>query len=277
MAERKAGTGGTLTMDPWIFVLLAKMAIAAFIVVSASLIAERSSPMIAAMVATLPVSAGPVYVFLALEHGPAFVGQAALGSVGSNVAAACYCVTYVLLAQRQGPVVSILAALAVWVTSVSILQHISLQLLPAMLLMVVVFAACIFVTRPYVLARSLSTAARAWYAIPIRAVAVALLVAVVTSISAAVGPVWSGVMATFPIVLSSLAAILHLRIGGPATAAAIANAIPGLFGFGLGLTLVHLTAAPYGSMVALSLCLFVCIVWNLGLIWLARSNSSAAT
>jgi hypothetical protein len=264
-------------MDPWIFLLLAKMAIAAFIVVSASLIAERSSPLIAAMVATLPVSAGPVYVFLALDHGPAFVGQAALGSVGSNVAAACYCVTYVVMAQRQGAVVSIATALAVWVTSVFTLQYLAMPLAPAMLLMIVVFGTGIFVTRPYVSAKPLTAAARAWYAIPIRAAAVALLVAVVTSISATVGPLWSGVLATFPIVLSSLAVILHIRIGGPATAAAIANAIPALFGFGLGLTLVHLTAVPYGSVVALSLCLFVCIVWNLWLIWLARSNSSVST
>lgn len=264
-------------MDPWISVLLAKMAIAAFIVVSASLIAERSSPLIAAMVATLPVSAGPVYVFLALEHGPAFVGLAALGSVGSNVAAACYCVTYVLMAQRRGAIASIAAALAVWVASVFSLQYLALPLVPALLLMIVVFGTGIFMTRPYVSARPLTATARPWYAIPIRATAVALLVAVVTSISATVGPLWSGVMATFPIVLSSLAAILHLRIGGPATAAAIANAIPGLFGFGLGLTLVHLTAVPYGSVVALGLCLFVCIIWNLGLIWFARSNSSAAT
>lgn len=263
-------------MDPWIIVLLAKMAIAAFIVVSASLVAERSSPLIAAMVATLPVSAGPVYVFLALEHGPAFVGQAALGSVGSNVAAACYCATYVLLAQKQGPVVSISAALVIWIISVLGLQHLALPLVPALLLMIVFFGATILMTRPYARAEPLTPAARAWYAIPVRALAVALLVAVVTSISAAVGPLWSGVMATFPIVLSSLAAILHPRIGGPATAAAFANAIPALFGFGLGLTLVHLTAAPFGSAIALSLCLLVCIVWNLGLTWLGSRNRATA-
>jgi hypothetical protein len=261
-------------MDPWILVLLAKMAIAAFIVVSASLIAERSSPLIAAMVATLPVSAGPVYVFLALEHGPGFIGQAALGSVGSNVAAACYCVTYVLMAQRQGPVVSIGAALAVWVTSVFSLQYLALPLVPALLLMFAVFGTGIFVTRPYVSARPLTAAASAWYAIPVRATAVALLVAVVTSISTTVGPLWSGVLATFPVVLSSLAAILHLRIGGPATAAAIANAIPALLGLGLGLTLVHFTAIPLGAAIALGLCLLVCIVWNLGLILLARNRAS---
>ena len=43
-----------------------RMAITAAFVVSASVITERSGPVIGALVATLPISAGPSYVFLAL-------------------------------------------------------------------------------------------------------------------------------------------------------------------------------------------------------------------
>lgn len=261
--------------DPWIAVLLAKMVVAAIVVVGASVIAERSSPLMAAMVATLPVSAGPVYVFLALEHDQAFIGQAALGSMGSNMAAGFYCVAYVWLAQRHGALVSIAAALLAWIAAVFVLKQAALPLIPNLVLMLVIFAGSTLVTRPYLRARPLNASARTWYAIPVRALAVALLVAVVTSISAGVGPVWSGILATFPIVLSSLAAILHPRIGGPATAAAMANAIPGLFGFGLGLALIHLMAVPLGSATALALGLCVCFAWNLGLIWRARSGTPA--
>lgn len=44
--------------DPFWLSLVAKMAIVAAIVVSGSLIAERSGPFFAALVATLPISAG---------------------------------------------------------------------------------------------------------------------------------------------------------------------------------------------------------------------------
>ncbi len=47
----------------------------------ASMVAERSGPLIGALVATLPVSAGPVYVFLALDHDAAFIAQSALASL----------------------------------------------------------------------------------------------------------------------------------------------------------------------------------------------------
>ncbi len=49
--------------------LLAKMATSAGVVVIASLVVERSGPLLGALVATLPISMGPAYLFLGMEHG----------------------------------------------------------------------------------------------------------------------------------------------------------------------------------------------------------------
>jgi Ca2+/H+ antiporter len=48
------------------FELALKMVVTALFVSVATVIAERLGPTVGALVATLPVSAGPVYVFLAL-------------------------------------------------------------------------------------------------------------------------------------------------------------------------------------------------------------------
>ena len=57
--------------------------------------------------------------------------------------------------------------------------------------------------------------------------------------------------------------ILHHRVGGPATAAVLANAIPGLAGFGCSVLLtLHLTAVSLGIVTALFLGLGVSVVWN---------------
>jgi hypothetical protein len=48
------------------FALATKMVVAALFVSVATIVAERLGAMVGALVATLPVSAGPVYVFLAL-------------------------------------------------------------------------------------------------------------------------------------------------------------------------------------------------------------------
>ena len=74
-------------------------------------------------------------------------------------------------------------------------------------------------------------ASRRWYDMPLRAAMVACLVAVVVGTSARVGPSVTGLLAVFPIVLTSLMLIFQPRIGGPATAALLANTMWGLAGF----------------------------------------------
>src|SRR5215212_1822196 len=58
--------------DPFWVGLLAKMLATAAIVVAVSALVERVGPFLGAMIATLPISAGPALVFMAMDHGPAF-------------------------------------------------------------------------------------------------------------------------------------------------------------------------------------------------------------
>ena len=51
----------------WVGVAI-KMSITALFVSVATIAAEKLGAAVGALVATLPVSAGPVYVFLALDH-----------------------------------------------------------------------------------------------------------------------------------------------------------------------------------------------------------------
>ncbi len=257
-------------IDPWLGLLLLKMALAAGVVVGCSLLAERSGPMVAAMIATLPISAGPVYVFLALEHDARFIGEGALGSMGSNLANAGLSLVYVLLAQRHGTLASLSAALAAWFALALGLHAAEPPFVVLACATLLVFAGLHLAIRPYLAARPKAAAGRLWYAVPLRAAGVALLAGAVTTISGHVGPLWSGTLAALPIVLSSLIAILQPRIGGPAVAAVIANGALGLMGFGIALGALHLFAVSLGSGAALALGLAICIGWNLSLMRLKR-------
>src|SRR4051794_4305735 len=98
----------------FILSLALRMAITAAFVVSASVITERSGPVIGALVATLPISAGPSYVFLALDHDAAFIAEGALASLPINAATIWLGLTYVVLAQKHNALVSCGSAVAVW-------------------------------------------------------------------------------------------------------------------------------------------------------------------
>src|SRR3979490_3582606 len=114
-------------MSPELIFLLTlalRMAITAAFVVTASVITEKSGPVVGALVATLPISAGPSYLFPALHHDAAFIAEGALASLPINAATIFLGLTYVVLAQRQSAIVSCLSAVAVWVALASVIRTI---------------------------------------------------------------------------------------------------------------------------------------------------------
>ncbi len=262
----------TISLSPeliFILTLALRMAITAAFVVSASVITERSGPVIGALVATLPISAGPSYVFFALDHDAAFVAEGALASMPINAVTILLGLVYVLLAQRHSALVSWAAAAAVWIVLALAVQTFHWSLAAGLIANAVAFAVSVPVLRHFRHAR-MPLVTRRWYDIPLRALLVATLVATVVTLSGWVGPRISGTLALFPVVFSSMMLILHPRIGGPATAAVIANSAGGLMGLGVAIAVLHVAALRFGSVIGLTLALMTCVSWNLGLWWYGR-------
>jgi len=258
----------------FLLILGLRMAVAAAFVVTASFITERSGPAIGALVATLPISAGPSYAFLALDHDAAFIAQGALTSLPINAATITLVMVYVLLAQRHNLAVSFLSAAAAWIAIASFIASVHWSIWGGLLLNAIAFAICTPLMQHYRHAK-MPPVARRWYDVPFRASLVAVLVATVVTLSGRVGPSISGILALFPAVFSSMMLILHPRIGGKATAAVIANSAWGLMGFGLAFVVLHFGAAYLGSAAGLSLALATCVIWNLMLWQIGRRLAAA--
>ena len=107
------------------------------------------------------------------------------------------------------------------------------------------------------------TTVRKWYDVPLRTLLVCLLMATILLISNLVGPLATGFVAVFPISTTSTMLILHQRIGGPVTAAVVANGIWGLVGLSIGLSALHYSILPTGPVLALTLALAIPVTWNL--------------
>lgn len=248
--------------------LAAKMAVTAAFVVAATGIAERAGPIIGGLVATLPVSAGPAYVFVSLDHDSAFIADSALAGLVVNAATTSLVLTYMMVARARGLPTSLGAAVATWVAVGLILQAFNWSVTGAVVLNVAGYLVCLPVARELRNA-PIPSAVRHWYDVPLRAVMVACLVAAVVAASTRVGPALTGMLATYPIVLTSFILIFQPRIGGPATAALIAHTVPGLVGFAAALTTVVLSARPLGAPAGLALALAASVTWNV-LLWAGR-------
>ncbi|MGY3598023.1 hypothetical protein ACVIGB_006072 [Bradyrhizobium sp. USDA 4341] len=172
----------------FVLLLVLRMAVAAAFVVSASVITERSGPVIGALIATLPISAGPSYTFLALDHDAAFIAEGALSSLPVNAATIFMGLTYAVLAQRFSMLISAGSAIALWLVLGTIIRQFAWTLAGGLILNAIAFAICIPLLRPYRHVAKMPLIARRWYDIPLRAALVASLVGTVVTASTWVGP-----------------------------------------------------------------------------------------
>src|SRR5262245_59378684 len=266
-----------MSPDPLFWYGLAlKMAMTATIVVVASVAVERSGPFLGALIAALPTAAGAAYIILALEHPAAFVAASAVGSAAAGAAVAIFALSYSVLAQRHGIVLSLGAAMIVWFVAAAALRLVDWTAASTLALPVVVFRVTIPSSARYrAVAMPREQIKRTPYDLPLRAATAALVVATVTTASHWIGSFASGVFAVFPIVMGSFAVILHPRVGGPAASAVYAHAQPPLFGLNLGFLVVHYLAQPSGVWCAYAAGLALAMTWSAGL-WLIRRRQQRA-
>ena len=254
----------------WIGLVL-KMAMTAAVVVGTSIVVERSGSFLGALIASLPTAAGAAYIILAVEHPRSFIAASAVGSIASAATVSVFCATYTLLAQRRGLILSLGFAVLAWFAAAAALPLATWTSVSAVVLDIVVFGVAIPLSARYRAAGPPAKFLRTKFDIPLRALAAALVVVVVTTASYSIGSFASGVFALFPIILGSSIVVLHPRVGGKATASMTAHAPVALIGLALGFLAVHFLAEPLGSWWALAAGLLVCVAWS-GVLWLVRVN-----
>src|SRR3569623_598555 len=249
-------------------VLIVKMAVTAAFVLAATITAERAGPRVGGLGATLPIAAGPAYVFLALDHDAQFISQSAVASLAINAINVVFATPYTMLAQRRTLLGSLGTAYIVWLILALIINSQHWSLIAAIALNTAALAAGLWLVRPlrHVPMMRLQ---RRWYDYALRAGLVSVLVGVLVTVSFRIGPYASGLLAVFPVVLTSIVLILHNRAGGKPTAAVLAITVLGFIGFALACICVHLPAPVIGKWPALVAALAVSVGYSVTM-WQAR-------
>jgi hypothetical protein len=252
-----------------------KMAVTAAIVIAAALAAERASPQLGGLIASLPVSAGPAFVFLAMKAEDGFIAAAALGSLFANAATALFLLFLALFSARLPAIAVFGFGLMAWTGVISLLRLLPETLPVALALNLAFYGGAIAVTRRMRFPIAGGRAAKGWIDLLLRALLIAALVGTVVTISDLVGPSLTGVVALFPMTFTSVGLLIHTRLGGDANAAAMASGLVAMVGFTLGLLTIHLAAEPLGSAAALALALCFPLGWS-GLLLAIRRRGGRA-
>jgi hypothetical protein len=209
--------------------LLLKLSLTPILIGGASLAARRWGPSVGGWIVALPLTSGPVALYVALDHGTAFAAGTAEGTIGGLLGDAAFALGYGLLARRFGWLGSMLGAGACFAIAVLAMQPFIGG--PAVVLFAIVAATMAVLLRlaPPVTSAVGTTPLPRWD-IPARMVVGTSIVLTITAASAALGPSLSGILAALPVYVTVLAVFAH-QLEGPEAAMGVARGLQvGLFG-----------------------------------------------
>ena len=225
--------------------LLLKLTLTPILIGGASLAARRWGPSVGGWIVALPLTSGPVALYIALDRGTAFAAGTAEGTIGGLLGDAAFALAYGWLARRTHWPLATLGALAAFVAAVVAVQPLVGG--PPVILFAVVAVAMAVCLRLAPAARGTRPASPppAWD-IPARMVVGTSIVLAITASSEVLGPQLSGIAAALPVYVTVLAVFAH-RLEGPEQAMGVARGLQvGLFGTIVLFLVVTSTIDRYG-------------------------------
>ncbi len=254
--------------------LTLKLVMTPTVVGTASLAGRRWGPGVGGWLVGLPVTSGPIALYLALDHGPAFGAAAAAGVLAGTIAQAAFCLAYSTLGVRSRWPLALLAGSGAFALAALGAQRLADQAAPSgapLSLLLAALAALTLALR--LLPTRPEPALRAeppGWDLPARLVVATALVLLVTGLAPMLGPRLSGMLGTFPIYGGTLA-IFGQRSQGPASAVrALRGLLYGLYGFAGFFFVLATLIQPLGTVLAFASAIAVALALQAASLWLLR-------
>jgi hypothetical protein len=247
-----AGIAACETVEPVATTTLLKLGLAPALILIATLAGRRWGPAVGGWLAGLPLTSGPVSFILALEQGPQFAARAALGTLFGLVSLASFCLAYGAASRRAGWPGCLAAALGGFALSTLLLEGVTLPLGLAFALVCAVLAGV------GALMAGAAPPRPPPRLVPgdllLRMAIAALLVLILTSVAAALGPALAGSLSPIPVFGAILAVFAHRDQGGAAAAQLLRGMVLGSFGFATFMLVVGgvLDRLPFGPTYAIA-------------------------
>jgi hypothetical protein len=226
-----------------------------------TLAVRRWGPVVGGWLAGLPIVAGPVLVFYALEQGNVFAAGAAHATLAGLIATVAFAVAYAWASRRLPWYLCMLLGWGVFAAAIIALYFTQPGLVASL---VVLVAATVLgrraLRRVGVGGAGLRTSVS--FDLPIRLVATATLVLVLTGLASRLGPAWSGLLNAFPVLTTIVAVFSHAQRGSAAAIAFFNGYLQAIVGFGLFCVVMARGLEPLGLGWALAAALAAQLAWH---------------
>ncbi len=191
--------------------LLLKISVPPVLVAIMSLAARRWGATFGGLIMGLPWMTGPVLFFLGLDKGPQFLVGAARGAVIAVWAIAAFILAFGLAGRRLAWPGALASAVAAYAATALATQTLDVAPLLAAFLSAALLIGC-FVALPRPALVAVVVPPPAWD-IPARMAATFALVSVIMVSADLLGPQRSGIIASYPVILTVIGAFMHSQQG----------------------------------------------------------------
>jgi len=210
-----------------VFVL--KLVLTPFLIGGATLVGRRWGPSVSGWLVGLPLTSGPISLYLSLEQGKLFAAHAAQGTLTGLVSVAAYCMAYAWLSLLANWFLCWLTSWGIFFVSTFLLEQLSINL-PLIFLLVVCALLLAFICWPKQ-EEVVSSASAPLWDMPLRIIIATAFVLLLTSTANMLGPLLSGLLTPLPILSTILAVFAHRLYGASSARHVLRGVIVGVFAF----------------------------------------------
>jgi hypothetical protein len=221
----------------------------------------------------MPLTSGPVSIYLMIEQGRGFAAVSAVSSLVSIGAVAMFSLTYGLLCVRQWRIFfCALAALTAFLVSIGALRTLHLSLWPALLLDVIILSVFLGLL-PKPRTAGVNVVYPPWD-LPARMIAATSMVLLVTAGARLLGPQLSGLLAPIPVLAWPLCIFVHAQQGSDGALAILRGNLQGAYGVCIFYTAVGLLVLKWDPTLTYTIAMLSSVLVSIP--WLPRRQTARA-
>jgi hypothetical protein len=248
--------------------MLMKLTLAPVLVAAATLITRRWGANVGGLLMGLPLTTGPIFLFLAIEQGPRFAARTSVGILFGLIGLAAFAVAYAASSSRIGWVgclgFAVTAFLVVSVAGSRLGSDIVVATLAAWATLLL---ATSVIRKPRLGA---DPPPPPWWDLWVRMIAVAALTLATTAVAGRLGPVLSGIIGTYPVAITVVVTFTHAQLGRDAVAAMLRGSVLSWFASASCFLAIGLLIEKLGIPMSMSLGGLAAVATSVLVLWLDR-------
>jgi hypothetical protein len=245
--------------------LIMKLILAPVLVAAATLMTRKWGARVGGLLMGLPLTTGPIFLFLAIDQGSRFAARTSVGILLGIIGLAAFAVAYAVSSNRIGWTGCLAFAVAAFIGFSVAARWLGGNVVVAgSTAWVALLLATSLIQKPKLGA---APPTPPWWDLVVRMIAVAALTLATTGVAARLGPVLSGIVATYLVAITIVVTFTHVQLGRDGVLAMLRGSVLSWFAFASCFLAIALLVERLGIAVSMSLGALAAVVTSVLVLW----------